>query len=82
VNDTSLFTRLAMICSWYFADAEAELLVPAIRAAKRLFTRGLGRLTEGELFLLFDALGSYPQRDAALDGLYDVIHAQWGEKPK
>ena len=77
--NVTLFGKVAMVVCWYY-DGNVEGwddLALASRLVGRvpdLLAGRFRRLTEGDLYDFYDALGSFPRKDEDLQVVYNVVY--------
>lgn len=74
----NLFGKVGMVVCWYYDGGQNgaedfEVAARLISRAPDLLAGRFSKLTEDDLFCLYDALGSFPKRDEDLDTALAVV---------
>jgi len=76
---TNLLGQVGMILCWYWGDEaeddpgrEGETMVRAVQLAPSFLRGEYDEFKRGDWWLYVDAIGSYDERDAVLDELYEI----------
>ncbi|MHA1948228.1 MAG: hypothetical protein ACW99G_02530 [Candidatus Thorarchaeota archaeon] len=62
------------------ADNEQNRIAHLISIIPQLDRREFDEISKGHLFYVYDALGSYPDRNEQLEELYKAVGKAWSEK--
>lgn len=76
--NVTLFGKVAMVVCWYFDGTnegyeDFKVAARLVRRVPALLGGRFEKLTEYDLFCLWDALGSFPSRDKDLDAVLAVV---------
>lgn len=79
MDSTNLLGQVGMILCWYWGDEaddepghEGRTMIRAVELVPSLLRGEYDEFAPGDWWLFFDALGSYPDRTAELEELYEI----------
>lgn len=79
MNSFDIITQIRLILVWYWSDMpDSEYgMIRAIRLTPYLVANNYKKFNDGDWWVFFDALGSYPTRSDLVSKFYTIVREKW-----